>query len=87
MCMVYSKGKLGEIWQIRRNLANLGINFLPRNFCTTIFLKVSIITVIDLFATPKGKPVAAAGSCGHRKTTAKNWENISHHVRGQTRGF
>ena len=29
--------------------------------------------------------MAAAGSCGHRKTTAKNWENISHLVRGQTR--
>ena len=30
--------------------------------------------------------MAAAGSCGHRKTTAKNWENISHHVRGQAIG-
>ena len=39
----------------------------------------------DLFATLEGKPVAAAGSCGHRKNIAKNWVNILHLVRGQTR--
>ena len=41
----------------------------------------------DLIATPEGKPVATAGSCSHRKNTAKNWENISHLVRGQTGVF
>ena len=30
----------------------------------------------DLFATPEGKPVAAAGSCGHRKTTAKIFRTL-----------
>ena len=66
-------------------MANLGINFLPRNFYTAIFFKgVYYHCTKDLFETREGKPVAAAGSCGHRKNTAKNWENISHLVRGQT---
>ena len=69
-------------------MANLGINFLPRNFCTTIFLKVSIITVQKIYSQlPKENPWQPLEFAGHRKTTAKNWENISHHVRGQTRGF
>ena len=62
-------------------------------FLTTKFLRHYISEGVyyhctkDLFATPEGKPVAAAGSCGHWKNATKNWENILHLVRGQTRGF
>ena len=65
-----------------------GNKFLTRKFlCHNISEGVYYHCTKDLFATPEGKPVAAAGSCGHWKNTTKNWENISHLVRGQTRGF
>ena len=65
-----------------------GNKFLTMKFlCNYISEGVYYHFTKDLFATPEGKPVAAAGSCGHQKNTVKNWENISHLVRGQTRGF
>ena len=65
-----------------------GNEFLTTKFlCHYISEGVYYHCTKDLIATPKGKPVAAAGSCSHRKNTAKNWVNISHLVRGQTRVF